>query len=127
MNQGHEYEAQRVLEQHALRNVRWLAEKLGYRDSLDKKIEKRLVVGMIVFTVAALALLVTGIVTAQTPVDEMAQRRCEVQVRADETTGMRARIFRDHPEMNSVQRDQFVEKTIRELAGHRCSSASVGK
>jgi hypothetical protein len=122
-----DHDAQRELEQRALRNVSWLAEKLGYRDAIDRKTEKRLIIGMAAFTTIALVLLVTGILTAETPADEMARRRCEVQVRVDKTVDMRARVVRDHPEMSSLQREQFVEKTISTLAMHRCSSGSVDR
>ncbi|MFZ3323410.1 MAG: hypothetical protein WA190_13635 [Usitatibacter sp.] len=122
-----DHDGRRELERHALRNVSWLAAKLGYQDALEKRTERKLVIGMGVFTAIALAVLVTGILTAQTPAGEMARRRCEVQVRVDKTVDMRARVFRDHPEMNSVQREQFVEKTISTLAMHRCSSGSVDR
>jgi hypothetical protein len=117
---GQDYEAQRVLEQHALRNVSWLAEKLGYRDSIDRKVERRLAVGMIAFTVVTLAVLVTGILTSETPADEMAMRRCKVQVRAEETMDMRARIFREHPEMTSAQREAALQKSMGTFADERC-------
>ena len=117
---GQDYEAQRELEQHALRNVSWLAERLGYRDALDKRIDRRLAIGMVAVATIVFIVLVTGILTSETPADEMAMRRCKVQVRADETRDMRARIFREHPEMTAAEREEALEMTMRILADERC-------
>ncbi|HEY2627612.1 MAG TPA: hypothetical protein VGI57_00720 [Usitatibacter sp.] len=124
---GHDYEAQRELERHALRNVSWLAEKLGYRDALDKRTEKMVVIGIAGFAFVALGFLVTGILTAETPADEMAHRRCEVQVRADETKDVREKVFREHPEMNAVQRGDFAERILKTLMMARCTATSPAR
>jgi hypothetical protein len=120
-------DAQRELEQHALRNVSWLAEKLGYRDTIDKRVEKKVAVAVGIFTVVALAVLAFATMNAQTPAEEMARRRCEVQVRADQTMPLRESVFKEHPEMTGAQRDNLVEASVKDLAHLQCSKASPAR
>src|SRR5258708_35138385 len=51
-------DAQRKMEQHALRNVRGLVDKMDRLEAIDSRSQKRLLVGIIVGAVVAVGLLV---------------------------------------------------------------------
>jgi hypothetical protein len=52
-----ENDAQRELEQHALRNVRGLVEKIEAKDDVDRRSQKRIVVAIAVFAVVLAVLI----------------------------------------------------------------------
>jgi hypothetical protein len=121
---GLDHDGQRELEQRALRNVRRLAESLGYRDAMDRRKEKRLAIAMVAIAAVLITWLTLATITAETPESEMNRRRCEVGVRAENTVEIKSRIFKEHPELNAKQRDELAEKTVKDMAAAQCSVPS---
>lgn len=74
-------ETQRDLERRALLNASWLARKLGYQDSLDRRSERILVAAIgagLVLLVTAI--VVSGMANSKKEESELARHRCEVAV-----------------------------------------------
>lgn len=56
-----ELDAQQVMEKHALRNVRGLVENLESSDAASKRLQKRVVVGVVAVIAILLVLAATGV------------------------------------------------------------------
>ena len=61
MNTPANDDIQRELEQRALRNVRGLVDKIEDQDALDKRAQKRYLVGLVAGAAVLLALLAAGL------------------------------------------------------------------
>jgi hypothetical protein len=122
--QGHE--AQRELEQHALRNASWLAEKLGYRDTLDKLKERRLVVVMVASLGAIiLALGISAVMKDRADRDRLEQVRCEVDARVKVSGDVRNQVQRVYPSASAAERERIYEELVRNIAHAACMQASA--
>ncbi len=63
-------DAQRKMEQHALRNVRGLVDKMDRLEAIDSRSQKRLLVGIIVGAVVAVGLIVGTVVYISSKYDK---------------------------------------------------------
>lgn len=118
-----EDDAQRGLERRALRNASWLAEKLGYRDGLDRRREKTLlllVAGMAVALVTVVGLSIA--ISASRDADNLRVQRCLVQFRVDNVERVRRELARERPELPPVQRGSLVESRIGAQAKSKCAA-----
>ncbi|HUL57026.1 MAG TPA: hypothetical protein VLT60_08505 [Usitatibacter sp.] len=61
MNTPENDDIQRELEQRALRNVRGLVDRIEDQEALDKRTQKRYLVGLVVGAAVVLALLAAGL------------------------------------------------------------------
>jgi hypothetical protein len=104
-------DAQRMLEQHALRNVRSLAERLGYADAIDRKHDKAVVIGIGV-AVAAVVIYV-GARMALTPEDpgKLARLRCEIEKSVVVVDRKRTLMKRDNPALSQQELEKRVAVT----------------
>ena len=104
-------EAQRTLERHALRNVQSLAERLGYRDLLNSRQEKKLVVGIVVFTVALIAYFVARVMASEPAALVEARKRCEMAIVLEEGDKLRKAL-------HATRRDLSDHEIVRQVEGH---------
>jgi len=121
-----DHDSQRELERRALQNVHRLAERLGYRDALDRLKEKRLLVAIGAFTAIAVVVLVTLTMLSGPPQAETERLRCSVAVRAEKANDMRSTIAREHPELGDMQREQQLERDMQGLIASACPAGSKG-
>ncbi len=123
-----DHDGQRELEQRALRNVRWLAAKLGYQDALDKRRERILMAAMGLGLVVIVAVLYMGaMIRSSADEDDLVRRRCEVDVRARVTMDMRRDFRKQHPEMTPRQLDDLVESSAKTVALSECKTVPGAK
>jgi hypothetical protein len=120
--------AQRTLEQHALRNVRTLVARLGREDEIDRRRQKRVVIGLCAFAVAVMALLVMNLNGAKKEGGEIS--RCEVDAGSDVVYEWRREARARDPSVSS----EVLEKTISVMhddvkaeAARRCAGARPAK
>jgi hypothetical protein len=118
MNQaGYDHEAQRELEQRALRNVSWLARKLGYQDALDRRQEKVLMIGMGVALVAIVAgLMVSASWKSSDDEASLVWQRCSVAARVKHVDDIR-RIAAKDPTLTKDQLEKLVQALIYNECG----------
>ncbi len=126
MSHDIDHDSQRELEQRALRNVRWLAEKLGYQDAIDRRAERGIVIGLgtgLVAIVVVLVLLAMNKGNAEE--DKLALQRCETAARADAIAEVRQQLAREHPEMDQSQRDTMIDGKRVAAATAQCAVPAV--
>ena len=128
MNPGLDHDSRRELEPHALRNVSWLAAKLGYQDSLDKRRERTLMIAM----GAAVAVIVAGFavgaaISAREDEQDLARHRCEVDARVERTPAVLAQVQREHPDWTRAQLAELFEQRIRAVAANACAGAGAAR
>jgi hypothetical protein len=117
-------DAQRRLEQHALRNVRALAEKLGTQDHLERRHEKKLVIGVGIFAVALIGYFVARVMTAESAADVEARRRCELDVQVKEGWRLKDQLVAEHPGMDAMEVSRRVNERyaqMKEVAEKACA------
>ena len=112
-------QARRDLERRALLNAGLLAEKLGYRDFLDRRKEKAIVLlvgGLVLALVTAVALSV--VMKARQDERDIARRRCAVEFQASpyRLEEVRAEIRKTRPDLTPRQRAGAVLDRLDELA-----------
>ena len=121
-------EVQRELERRALRNVSWLAAKLGYGDAIDRRTERWIVAALGVFVVAAIAWVVASMTAKAREDEERLQRqRCEVDFRVKNFDRIRYQLMQEHPELTPVQRGQMMEERIHSDAVAGCMTAAPAR
>jgi hypothetical protein len=108
-------EAQRALEQHALRNVRTLAERLENADVLDRRKEKALVVAMGIGTVIALAAIAVSVTHLRPKPDDEERKRCELEVRVAAVWSLKKELLAKHPYMGEYELEQRVSAHFRDM------------
>ena len=115
-------DAQRSLEQRALGNVARLAERLGYRDFLDRRKEKAIIILASVGTLALMAAVAVSIaVSSSRDADDLRYRRCLVQFRVDTIEGLRHKLMQERPELTPLQRGQLLEAQVGSAAELHCA------
>ena len=122
----HSDDAQRTLEQHALRNVRSLAERLGYADAMDRRQDKAVVIGIGV--VVAAVVIYLGARMAMAPVDpnQLARHRCEVEKSIHLVDRKRALLKQGNPgitEQELVTRATVTDGDVKAEAARLCTGA----
>jgi hypothetical protein len=108
-------DARRTLEQHALRNVQSLAERLGYKDLLNRRQEKMLVIGIVVFTVALIAYFVARVMASEPAADVEARKRCELDVQVKEGWRLKDQLLAEYPGMDAVEVGRRVNERYAEM------------
>jgi hypothetical protein len=120
---GLDHDGQRELEQRAMRNVSWLAEKLGYRDALDRRQERWLVGAMLAILAVAIGFFaMSGAKKESSDRGDLELHRCQVEVRVQETDRLRADVMKDHPGVVVPERDRMVEEKLHGLMDTRCAT-----
>jgi hypothetical protein len=119
-----DHDGRRELEQHALRNVSELAEKLGARDTLDRRKERWFLVGAGVAIVVVAAVLGMSAMR-HSGADEEALRmnRCLVDARAKVAGEARAQVEREHPELTPAKREEWVGASSSRASLAQCTKA----
>jgi hypothetical protein len=102
-------DAQRNLEQHALRNVSSLAQRLGYADALDRKQDKAVVVGIGVAVAAVVIYIGTRMVLSPEDPRKIERQRCEIDKAVHIVDRLRAELKQASP--NLTQQD--LERRVR--------------
>ena len=120
-----DHDTQRELEQRALRNVSWLAQKLGYADVIDARREKMMIAGIGIAVVVVIAILVAVAMLRDTSGSDLERHRCEVDVRATMTNEVRAKVYKDNPDMSDRKREDMVDKTVHDMAASKCAGGSA--
>jgi len=123
---GLDHDTQRELEQRALRNVSWLAAKLGYQDALDRRQERWLMVaiaGVLVVIVAALAL--SAMRRSSADADDLARKRCEVDARVEAIPAVRQQVAAEYASLPSGDRDRIFEERLHTLAATKCAAVTA--
>lgn len=108
-------DSQRALEQHALRNVSWLAAKLGYRDAIDVRSEKiaiRVLGGAVLFLVVAMG--VSAYVKSP-PAGAEERMRCELEVRVAAVWQLKKDLRASHPDMSDYDLSLQAEQRYRDM------------
>jgi hypothetical protein len=117
-------DAQRALEQHALRNVHALAEKLGSKDHLDRRHEKKLVIGVGIFAVALIGYFVARVMTTESAADVEARRRCELDVQVKEGWRLKDELVAQNPGIDANEVSRRVNERyaqMKEVAEKACA------
>ncbi len=108
-------DSQRALERHALRNVGWLAAKLGYRDALDVRSEKiaiRVLVGTALLLVAAMGV---GAYMNSPPAGAEERMRCELEIRVAAVWQLKKDLGASHPHMSDHDLSLLAEQRYRDM------------
>jgi hypothetical protein len=108
-------DSQRALERHALRNVSWLAAKLGNRDAIDVRSEK---IAIRVLGGVALLLVVAMGVSAYVrspPADAEERMRCELEVRVAAVWQLKKDLKASHPEMSDYDLSLQADRRYRDM------------
>ena len=119
-----DHDGRRELERHALRNVSWLAAKLGYQDALDRRQERVLVLvtGAALIVIVA-AMIVSAKIKAVADEDDLVRKRCEVDVRVQSTDSVRSQVKAEFPGLASVEHQRIFEERIHAIAASKCGRA----
>jgi hypothetical protein len=123
-----DHEAQRELEQRALRNVSWLARKLGYQDALDRRQEKWLMIGMGVALVAIVATLGVSAMRASSADEaELARNRCMVATQVELMPGMLEKVRERRPELTPARQQEITRAWAADEARATCQAKASAK
>ena len=128
MNAPRDDDAQRTLEQHALRNVRTLVDKLGYEDAVDRRKEKKIVIGLCIFAAVVAGGLVAGYTAWKSGNKEVS--RCEVDAAADVVYEWRREAKARDPSVTAEQLEKtisVVHANVKAEAAKRCAGATPAK
>jgi hypothetical protein len=106
---AHSHDAQRNLEQHALRNVGSLAERLTNADALDRKQDKALLVGIGVAVAAVVIYIGTRMVLSPEDPTKIERHRCELDKAVHIVDRLRAELKQANPSLTQ----QDLEKRVR--------------
>lgn len=110
-----DHDSRRELERRALRNVSWLAQRLGYRDDLDRRQEKVLLVAMGVGVAVAIVALGLSAALQDTSAQDLERHRCEVEMRVQSSQALRIQVMNEHPQMPVADRDRIFEEKMRAM------------
>ena len=121
-----DHDSRRDLERHALRNVSWLAEKLGYRDALDRRQEKVLILAMAVGVAIAIVALGLSATMQDTSAQDLERHRCEVEMRVQSSRALRIQVMNEHPKMAVADRDRIFEEKMHAMMAP-CSGKSSSR
>jgi len=97
MDPAHSDDAQRTLEQHALRNVRSLAERLGYADAMDRRHDKAVIIGIGVIVAAVVIFLGARMILTKEDPKQLERHRCQVEKSVQLVDRKRARLMQANP------------------------------
>ena len=128
MNAPRDDHAQRTLEQHALRNVRTLVDKLGDQDALDRSKEKKVVIGLCVFAALAAGGLFAGYAAWKSGDREVS--RCEVDAAADVVYEWRREARARDPSVTTERLEKTISvmhDNVKAEAAKRCAGARPAK
>ena len=120
-------DSRRELERHALRNVRWLFEKLHYEDAFDQRKDRLILIGLVaVAFVLILGMTVHVIVAAPKP-DATQVARCEQDFKVARIWELKRELARKHPHMGASDMEKQVElhwKDMKPVATIACKGGS---
>lgn len=119
-----DHDSRRALEQHALRNVRGLVDKLGYRDALSQRKEKFLLIAFGVVVVVALAAMAVDAVRRAPKAGDEERARCELEVRYAAVMQFKLELRAKNPNLSSVEVEQRAEgflKDMKPIAARECA------
>lgn len=116
-------EAQRGLERRALGNIAALAHRLGYKDALDIRAERTIVVVLAFAVLVAVVYMVVMVAFQKSP-DEarLAWRRCSVAYRAEHTPDARAEARKTYPNSSDPRLVAATEVLLRERIDAACGA-----
>ena len=97
MDPAHSDDAQRTLEQHALRNVRSLAERLGYADAMDRRHDKAVIIGIGVIVAAVVIFLGARMILTKEDPKAVERLRCVIEKSVQLVDRKRARMMQVNP------------------------------
>ena len=123
-------DAQRTLERRALLNVHSLAERLGYRDALDRKTESH---GIRVLAAIAGVVVLALFILSQVPstrADDEARRRCEIDAQAREGIRVKDQLMAARPDLTGKELQEELRersKSMAAIAKAECARGSTGK
>ena len=118
-------EAQRDLERRALGNVSRLAEKLGYRDFLDRRTEKTFVAVAGIAVGALVAVLaVSAIVSSKEDEVRLALQRCQVASYVEVLPEMERLVNSRRNDLTPEKRAAVARSYATDEARYRCKDAS---
>lgn len=125
---GLDHDSRRELERHALRNVSWLARKLGYQDALDRRQERALVIALgAILVVVIAALVLSAMRKGGADRDALELQRCLVAARVQVMDDVRAKVVREHPELGPAQRQQAIEDAISRATAAMCAKGAPAR
>ena len=120
--------AQRTLEQHALRNVRTLVDRLDQQDVMDGRRQKKVVIGIFVFAAAVMLAFVANMATWRAGEKEVS--RCEVDAAADVVYQRRGEARARDPSLTAEQLEKAISvmhEDVKAEAAKRCAGARPAK
>ena len=123
-------EAQRTLERRALLNVHALAERLGYKDALDRKAESH---GIRILAAVAVVVIAALFVLSRVPssrAEDEARRRCEIDAQAREGIRVKDQLMAARPGMTGKELQEALRQRSKAMAASakaECARGSAGK
>ena len=127
MEPAHSDDAQRTLEQHALRNVRSLAERLGYADAISRKHDRAVLIGIVVVVAAVVIYLGARMALAPEDPNKLARHRCEVEKSIHLVDRKRALLKQGNPAITQqelVARATVTDGDVKAEAVRLCAGAT---
>ena len=124
MDPAHSDDAQRTLEQHALRNVRSLAERLGYADAMDRKHDKAVIIGIGVAVAAVVIFLGARMILTKADPKQLERHRCQVEKSVQLVDRKRARLMQANPGITPqelVTRATVTDADVKDEAARLCA------
>ena len=126
MDPAHSDDAQRTLEQHALRNVRSLAERLGYADAMDRKHDKAVIVGIGAVVAAVVVFLGARMVLNKEDPKQLERHRCQVEKSVQVVDRKRGLLKQANPAITQRELETRVAVTsddVKDEAARLCAGA----
>jgi|KBSSwiStaDraftv2_1062776.scaffolds.fasta_scaffold228063_4 hypothetical protein len=124
MDPAHSDDAQRTLEQHALRNVRSLAERLGYADAMDRKHDRAVIIGIGVVVAAVVVFLGARMILTKEDPKQLERHRCQVEKSVQLVDRKRARLMQANPGITPqelVTRATVTDADVKDEAARLCA------
>ena len=125
-----DYDAQRTLEQHALRNVHVLARRLGYTDALDRYGERfgLICIGVVVFLVVS-AVAISILLSPEDP-RALGVQRCRTATAVTVMWELRSELKAANPALTPARLEKLVRVTdtdVKREAAERCATIQAAK
>ncbi|MBC8024184.1 MAG: hypothetical protein H7Y14_13750 [Burkholderiales bacterium] len=120
-------EAHRTLEQHALRNVQSLAERLGYRDLMDRRTEKAAIIAIGIVAVALVLFFTARVMMTAPPPGREERTRCELDARVSIVWDRRKALRAENPGITERELEHRVAVThedVKTQAASQCAGAA---
>jgi len=111
MDPAHSDDAQRTLEQHALRNVRSLAERLGYADAMDRKHDRAVIIGIGVVVAAVVVFLGARMILTKEDPKAIERLRCGIEKSVQIVDRKRALLKQVNPGITQYELETRVSVT----------------